>query len=148
MSLYQFFASEKPLFVYDSKVVGCERKSKSAKIAEKSECVNTAELEMLKAIRIGHLGDLHYARMFTDMPYCADIEWHYNDQDAELILKYIQQYVETKRKIELWNTWMDYKAEVTYKSCSVEALAIQDIQEIWGKPYFEHHEYLKIYRQF
>lgn len=151
MSLYQFFASDKPLLAYDNKVISCDEKNrltKKTKITESSQRFNITEIDELLALRIILEDDMYYAKMYTNKPYCAYIEWRYSDKNAEGIIKYIQQHLKSNRTIELWNAWMGDKEEVIYKNCNLEALTIKDIKEIWGKTEFNNPECLKIYRQF
>lgn len=150
MSLYQFFASDKPLLEYDNNIIGCDNKNRLIKKskAKRKERFCITESDEMASIRIILEDDMFYAKMYTSKPYCAYIEWYYSDKNAVIITNYIQSHLKSAPNIELWNIWMGDKEIETRRKCNLDTLLVKDIKEIWGKTEFHNPECLEIFRPY
>ncbi|NCD04279.1 MAG: hypothetical protein EOM00_15075 [Clostridia bacterium] len=142
MSMYQFFASDKQLEVYDNNRIVLDSKKQLLKGKKRKISV----FDEREALRIIIEDDIKHMKLYTEKKYGAFIEWNYTDENAKVIIQYIERHLKVSREIELWNVWLGPKENAKINKCSIENLTITDIKDIWGKEFFEFAECLKIYR--
>lgn len=142
MSLYQFFASNKQLEIYDNNRIVLD--SEKGILKGRNDKMFTSD--ELSAMRIFLEDDITYMRLYTDKKYGAFIEWYYSDKNAEIILKYIRKHLKGSREIELWNVWLGQRETARVIERKIDDLTVSDIKNIWGKEFFEFSECLKVYR--
>ncbi|WP_044932486.1 hypothetical protein [Butyrivibrio sp. AC2005] len=140
MSLYQFFASDKPMPEFDN--MHAEPVIKGGEIyAIKFRCGFNEET----AIRIIIEDDLTYASQYTNLSYVNYIEWCYSDDRAEVLIDYIRNLLKNRKSVSLYNTWLDDKSELGIKKIHISKLTIEIIKDLWGKNYFNYNECCIIY---
>ena len=82
---------------------------------------------------------------YTDRKYGVYLEWHYTDERAKAVLKYIKETLEKTEYVELWHIWLmdyyDYEESplIKKRTVSVGEMTIRDIYEldnadIWNCP--------------
>ncbi|MGN0466740.1 MAG: hypothetical protein ACI4F9_10400 [Lachnospiraceae bacterium] len=142
MSLYQFFASDKQLEVYDNKRIIFDEKRQLLK----GKRGKISIFDELSSLRIFLEDDTTYMKLYTNKKYGAFIEWYYSDENAEVIIGYIKRHLKKSREIELWNVWLGEKENAKVTKRCIDDLTVLDIKNIWGKEFFEFAECLKIYR--
>lgn len=142
MSNYQFFASKTAIKEYDNL-----RIKKITK--DNSTCLSMRfPVDELHAMRIIKEEDLSLTAPYTDKRYCNYIEWHYNDENAKIIIDFIKEHLLTSYTIELWNTWLGDASPALKHKIPLSNLNISDIQSIWGKNSFNKNECLVVYKEY
>lgn len=142
MSNYQFFASSMPIKEYDN------LKVKKYDLYKDFCLIAKSPLDESRAMRIIKEEDLSLVKPYTDKSYCNYIEWLYNEENANIIVDFIKEHLQSNYTIELWNTWFgDYSNPEKYK-IPVNRLQIKDIKKIWGKDYFDRNECLIVYKEY
>jgi hypothetical protein len=82
------------------------------------------------------LNSFYDVQDYTDRKYGVCLEWHYTDERAEKILKYIKETLEKTDYVELWHIWLmdcyDYEESPVIKkrTVSVGEMTIRDIYEL------------------
>lgn len=142
MSLYQFFASDKKIKLYDN------MKIRKVKEGDLSCIISVTPRFEINSIRIFVEEDKSLTMPYTDKKFCNYIEWLYTDENAEIIIEFIKEHLSESPKIELWNTWLGDKSTVVKKKVSVSELSTSHIRDIWGKKYFDNVECLVVYRDY
>ncbi len=133
MSLYQFFASNKPLSKFSNGKIISDTKG------------NISVIDEANALCIFPEDDTIHMKLYTNKKFGAFIEWHYSDKNAETVIQYIKEHLKDTRVIELWNTWLDQKETANISKCHIDNLTVSNIKNIWGKDFYENAECLKIY---
>ena len=93
MSLYRFFASDKEMPELDNMHVTSDKVNNSINAVDENH-----------ALRIKKENDLYYASQYTDKEFVNYIEWHYNDENAEIIINYIKDLLKDRFSVFLYNT--------------------------------------------
>ena len=137
MSLYRFFASDKEMLEFDSRHITSDKVNNSINAVDENH-----------ALRIKKENDLYYASQYTDKEFVNYIEWHYNEENAEIIIDYIKDLLKNRFSVLLYNTWNDDKSPINVTKINVNDLSIQNIKKLWGQEYFSNNECLQIYKEY
>jgi hypothetical protein len=143
MSLYRFFASDKEMPEFDNMLaVPIYNDDEPDAIS-----FSSANGERM-AMRINKEDDFYYASKFTEKKYINYIEWDYNDSNAEIIIKYINELLKDRFTVSLYNTWMNDKTPLVTTKVNITELTIKDIKNIWGQKFFSNNECLVVFKSF
>lgn len=98
-----------------------------------------------KIMKINVIDDLSQISSYTDKKNCAEFNWKYSEENAQVLISCIKEHLKICPRIELWNTNIDTKKDAIIKKCSKNILTIDKIKDIWGKDSFEQPECLVVY---
>ena len=158
MSLYQFFASHKPLkemanpyiehlSINDLIAKGMEIPfnllDKSINRDEKI-CIWCDSEEHMYEISIFTVLESSFPnyKEVSDKSQIATLEWRYSDQRAEELIQYIREVLNDENyddEIELWHVWMGDSLEaLDIREYKVDQLTVPIFRELLGKDFYEN----------
>ncbi|MBN7772307.1 hypothetical protein [Clostridium aminobutyricum] len=71
----------------------------------------------------------------TEKQFCTALEWNYSDDTVDIVLKYIQNYLETASELELWSIWLgNEESPINIKKtlCKVSDLTTDRLKEFYN----------------
>lgn len=139
MSIIRFLASDKPFEIYEGIVKDNNRKQnkKSKKVEESNTNILTEMMVMSDTSFVYKMdGNIEDARRYTKKNYLADIEWTFNEKNADLALAYINQCMLKNKELELWSIWQDDTQEAQKQTIRLKDLNMQDLEELWWQKWY------------
>jgi hypothetical protein len=101
-----------------------------------------------KAMRLISEDDVYYASKYTDKPYVNYLEWHYNEENAQVVMDYIKDHLKDRFTLRLYNTWESDDSPATVKKVPLDELTIEDIKWIWGRGCPDGNECLLVFKRY
>jgi len=164
MSLYQFFASHKPLKELANPYI--EHWSINDLIAKGMEVpfhlldtsIDRDEKFILWCDSEDHMYEINIFNApgssfqnYKEVSYksqIATLEWRYTDQRAEGLIQYIREVLNDEMyddEIEFWHVWMDDSLDaLDLREYEVNQLTVPILRELFGKECYEHPVCLRI----
>ena len=164
MSLYQFFASHKPLKEMANPYI--EHWSINDLIAKNMEVpfhLLDASIDRDEKICIWfdseeHMGEINIFnapgssfpnyKEVSDKSKIANLEWRYTDKRAEALIQYLSEVLNDANyddEIEFWHVWMDDSLDaLDLREYEVDQLTVPILRELLGKECYEHPICLRI----
>lgn len=164
MSLYQFFASHKPLKEMANPYIEClsvnDLITKGMKVPfhllDKSidrnkkvvfQCDSEEHMDDINIFNAPGSSFPNYKEV-SDKSQIATLEWRYTDKRAEDLIRYISEVLNDANyddEIEFWHVWMDDSLdELDLREYEVDQLTVPILRELLGKECYEKPVCLRI----
>lgn len=164
MSLYQFFASHKPLKEMANPYI--EHWSINDLIAKNMEvpfhlldkpidhdekiflwCESEELMDEINIFNAPGSSFPNYKEV-SDKSKIATLEWRYTDKRAEALIQYLSEVLNDANyddEIEFWHVWMDDSLDaLDLREYEVDQLTVPILRELLGKECYEHPICLRI----